>query len=54
MQEPYKDRHCYCNRSEKGAKTQAVLMSIFQALDLRGEDAITTLEEALRFYCNDK
>jgi len=44
-------KNSYCNRSEKGAKTQAVLMSIFHTLHLREEDPITALEEALRSYC---
>jgi len=44
-------KNSYCNRSEKGAKTQAILMSIFQTLHLRKQDPITALEEALRSYC---
>lgn len=44
-------KNSYCNRSEKGAKTQAILMSIFHTLHLQEQDAITTLEEALRSYC---
>lgn len=44
-------KNSYCNRSEKGAKTQAILMSIFRTLHLREQDAISVLEEALRFYC---
>jgi hypothetical protein len=41
----------YCNRSEKGAKTQAILMSIFRTLHLRQQDPIITIEKALRHYC---
>lgn len=44
-------KNSYCNRSDKGAETQAIMMSIFRTLHLRGEDAIVTLEEALRAYC---
>jgi transposase len=44
-------KNSYCNRSEKGAKTQAVWMSIFRTLHLRGQDALLTLEEALKIYC---
>jgi len=44
-------KNSYCNRSERGAKTQAILMSIFRTLHLHEQDAISTLEEALRFYC---
>lgn len=46
-------KNSYCNRSEKGAKTQAMLMSIFRTLHLREEDAIVTLEEALKAYCRN-
>jgi transposase len=38
------------NRSEKGAATQAVLMSIFRTLKLRGHHPIDTLVNALRTY----
>lgn len=44
-------KNSYCNRSERGARTQAILMSIFRTLHLREQDAISTLEEPLRFYC---
>lgn len=40
-----------CNRSEKGAATQAVLMSVYRALTLRGHDPRQAIEEALRTYC---
>lgn len=36
------------NRSEAGAGTQAVLMSIFRTLEMRGEDPLYFLERALR------
>ena len=38
------------NRSEKGAATQAVLMSVYRTLKLRGHDPITTITAALRTY----
>lgn len=36
------------NRSEAGAETQAVLMSIFRTLEMRGVDPLDFLERALR------
>lgn len=36
------------NRSERGAATQAVLMSIFRTLELRGHDAPTVIADAMR------
>lgn len=39
-----------CNRSEKGAAVQAVLMSIYRTLKLRGHDPLATLDSALRTY----
>jgi transposase len=44
-------KNSYCNRSEKGATTQAILMSIFRTLHLRQQDAIVTIEKALKDYC---
>ena len=38
------------NRSEKGAATQAVLMSIYRTLKLRGHDPLKLISEALRTY----
>ena len=38
------------NRSEKGAATQAVLMSIYRTLTLRGHDPLTVIPQALRTY----
>ena len=38
------------NRSEKGAATQAVLMSVLRTLKLRGHDPMDTLAAALRTY----
>jgi len=36
------------NRSERGAATQAMLMSICRTLELRGHDALTVIADALR------
>ena len=36
------------DRSEKGAATQAVLMSVFRTLKLRGHDPLKVIPEALR------
>lgn len=41
-------KNSLCNRSEQGAATQAVLMSIYRTLKLRGLDPLTTLNDALR------
>jgi transposase len=38
------------NRSDKGATTQAILMSIFRTLKLRGRDPVKTVAAALRSY----
>ena len=38
------------NRSEQGAATQSVLMTVFRTLKLRGLDPIATVTEALRTY----
>jgi len=38
------------NRSDRGATTQAVLMSIYRTLRLRGHDPLQTLTDALRTY----
>jgi transposase len=39
-----------CNRSPQGAETQAVLMSIYRTLKLRGHDPTKTIAGALRTY----
>jgi transposase len=41
-------KNSLCNRSEGGAATQAVLMSIFRTLKLRGLDAAKTIAAALK------
>lgn len=38
------------NRSERGAAVQAVMMSIYQTLKLRGLDPLATITQALRTY----
>ena len=38
------------NRSERGAAVQAVLMSVYRTLKLRGCDPLTTITEALRSH----
>ncbi len=38
------------NRSERGAATQAILMSIFRTLRLRGLDPIKTIVDVMRTY----
>lgn len=40
-------KNSYGNRSERGADTQAVLMSIFRTLKQRGHDPIRTIVEAI-------
>jgi transposase len=39
-----------CNRSEKGAAVQAVLMSVYRTLKLRGHDPLATITSALQAY----
>ncbi len=38
------------NRSERGALTQAVLMSVYRTLRPRGQDPLGTIAAALRSY----
>ena len=38
------------NRSDKGAQTQAILMSVYRTLKLRRQDPIETVAAALRTY----
>ncbi|MBI4707726.1 MAG: IS66 family transposase [Candidatus Omnitrophica bacterium] len=40
-------KNSYCNRSQQGADTQAILMSIFRTLHLRKVDPISTLTNSL-------
>jgi len=41
-------KNSLCNRSEQGAATQGVLMSIYRTLKLRGQDPTRTIAAALR------
>jgi hypothetical protein len=43
-------KNSQCNRSERGAATQAVLMSVYRTLKLRGHDPRATIEHALRHW----
>ncbi len=43
-------KNSQCNRSERGAATQAVLMSIYRTLKLRGLDPRAEIEKALRAW----
>jgi hypothetical protein len=43
-------KNSLCNRSEKGANMQAVMMSIYRTLRLRRHDPIQTVADALRLY----
>jgi len=39
-----------CNRSEAGANVQAIMMSVYRTLKLRGLDPLETIVSALRHY----
>lgn len=43
-------KNSQCNRSERGAATQAVLMSLYRTLKLRGRDPRQTIADALAAY----
>lgn len=43
-------KNSQCNRSQQGAATQAVLMSVYRTLKLRGHDPRAVIEQALRAY----
>lgn len=43
-------KHSQSNRSDRGALTQAVLMSVYRTLHLRGHDPLATIADALRTY----
>jgi transposase len=43
-------KNSQCNRSQRGAATQAVLMSIYRTLKLRGLDPRAEIEQALRHW----
>lgn len=44
-------KNSQCNRSERGAATQAVLMSVYRKLKLRGHDPHQAIEATLRTSC---
>ncbi|MDO4588145.1 MAG: transposase [Planctomycetia bacterium] len=41
-------KNSYCNRSRKGAQTQAILMSFFATLKQRGHNPTQTIIDALK------
>lgn len=41
-------KNSYCNRSQQGADTQAVMMSVYRTLKLRGHDPIRTVIQAVQ------
>ena len=43
-------KNSYTNRSEKGARTQSILMSVLRTLKQRNANPISTIAEALRKY----
>ena len=43
-------KNSLCNRSQQGAATQAILMSIYRTLKLRGLDATQTIAQALQTF----
>jgi len=43
-------KNSLCNRSEAGASAQAILMSVYRMLKLRGPDPLETIVSALRHY----
>ncbi len=43
-------KNCQSNRSDRGAATQAILMSVYRTLRLRGLNPTRTIADALRIY----
>lgn len=43
-------KNSLCNRSDSGANVQAILMSVYRTLKLRGRDPLDTIVAALRDY----
>jgi hypothetical protein len=43
-------KNSYCNRSQRGADAQAVLMSIYRTLKQRGHDPLTIIPQAIAEY----
>jgi pullulanase/glycogen debranching enzyme len=47
-------KNSYCNRSASGAKTQAILMSVFQTLKQKNANVTKTIVKALHQYLKTK
>ena len=47
-------KNSYCNRSQDGAETQAILMSVFQTLKQRNAHVTATIVNALRTFLTTK
>jgi transposase len=45
-------KNSQCNRSQQGAHTQALLMSVYRTLKQRGHPPIDTMTQAIRTYLN--
>ena len=43
-------KNSYCNRSDAGASTQGILMSVYRTLKLRGYEPLPTIVDALKTY----
>ena len=43
-------KNSYCNRSDAGASTQGILMSVYRTLKLRGYEPLPTIVNALKTY----
>jgi transposase len=43
-------KNSYCNRSPQGAKTQAILMTVYRTMKQRGLDPVATVAQALSGY----
>ena len=43
-------KNSYNNRSDRGAKTQSILMSVFFTLKQRGLNPVATVKKALQTY----
>jgi transposase len=43
-------KNSFCNRSARGAETQAVLMSVYRTLKVRGHNPLDVIVSALREY----
>jgi transposase len=45
-------KNSQCNRSQRGAQTQAILMSVYRTLKQRGHPPIDTMTQAIKTYLN--